>query len=100
MSGSVQRSASYLAKSGGSARYEEHGDQLKVGIGDGAIELYDSDYCNTTMIQSDGPQSPSRDTSSSLKSKMSREYFGNGVMRQVSVEVDYYKREDTVHKII
>lgn len=69
-------------------------------IGDRAIEMYDSDYTNTATIHSNALQTPNQDNSCSLKSKASREYSDNGVIREVSVMVDYYKRADTFHKIV
>jgi hypothetical protein len=92
-------STSNLARSGKSyGRRDGHNDPMEDGIGDGAIELYDSVYTNTTTIHSDALQISSQDNSGS--SKTSREYSGNGVIREVSVMIDYHKRVDTFHKMV
>ena len=93
-------SVSNLARTRGSHNHHDDHRGPREEVGDGAIELYDSDYTNTTTIHSKALQTTNQDNSSSLKSKNSREYSGNGVIREVSVMVDYYKRADTFHKIV
>jgi len=89
-------STSNLARSIGSyIRRDKHRGPREDEIGDRAIEMYDSDYTNTTTIHSDALQTPNHDNNSSMMSKTSREYSGNGVIREVSVMVDFYKRTDT-----
>ncbi len=92
---------SNLARPSGSyGRREQYKGPPEDAVGDRAIEMYDSDYTNTTTIHSAALQTPNQDNSNSLKSKTSREYSGNGVIREVSVMVDYYKRGDTFHKMV